>query len=270
MGTGIRIPLAPAGDKMIKQPIQLKKAANVGTGNPVVARLQFQMFDLVDALGLSKDDRDGVLKHTFVGSQWFVRAEENKSEYARLSRKFISNVKEGSGVRAQGAALVVLEPLHLGDYYQLFLIDLTIGLRLFFKATGLILTNLPTGWKGLKTTIEQNFGATHPIRLLWVKHGTWLKTIYADRGDVEHDPYMFTGFQVGIDGKGNHLLYRPVDEDSHQPLEEVMETYFQDGFVFAEELFVLAIESRLPAGKKLVEIPEAQRDRKAPIRFRVQ
>ncbi len=243
LGPGISIPLAPPGVQMVKYPFQMKQFANVGTTNPIVARLQMQMFDLVDALGLAKAARDAILEHTFVGSQWFVRAEQNKNEFIRLSRRFIGRAGEGSAVRVQGKVLVVLEPLNLGDYYQLFLINLTIGLRLFFKAAGMVLTGHPTGWHDLKTAIEQGFAQSHPLRVLIDKHGQWSKTLYDDRGDVEHDPYMFTGFRVGPDGQGNYLLFRPVGAKD-QPLEDIMETYFRDGFTFAEEIVVLTIESR--------------------------
>ena len=54
-----------------------------------------QMFDLVDALGLPKADRDAVLEHTFVGSQWFVRAEQNKKEFVRLSRTSVRRAADG-------------------------------------------------------------------------------------------------------------------------------------------------------------------------------
>lgn len=213
MGPGIQVPLAAPGVKIVSRPFQMKQVANVGTTNPIVARLNMQMFDLVDALGLPKQTRDSILEHTFVGSQWFVRAEQNKNEYARLSSIFVARAAGGSGVRVQGAALAVLEPPNLGDYYQLFLIDLTIGLRLFFKAAGIVLTGHSTGWHDLNAAIEQGFPQGHPLRALIDKHGHWSKTLYDDRGDVEHDPYMFSGFQVGTDGQGNHLLLRPVGAD---------------------------------------------------------
>lgn len=268
LGRGVPVPLAPPGATLNRVPFQIKQAADVGTTNRVVARLQLQMFALVDALGLPKALRDGILEHTFVGSQWFIRAEKNKNEYVRLSDKFIRKAAEGSGVRFQGTTMpTVLEPLHLGDHYQLFLISLTIGLRLFFKATGMILTGQATGWHDLKTAVEQAFPQGHPLRLLIDRHGGWSKTLFEDRGDIEHDPYMFTGFRVGPDKDRRPILFQPVGVDG-RPLEVVMEGYFRDGFVFAEELVVLAIKSRLPAGRQLVEIPEPQRDPRAPIRFR--
>jgi hypothetical protein len=267
-GRRIRIPLAPAGERMVNYPFQLKQTANVGTTNPVVSRLQMQMFPLVDALGLAKPERDAILEHAFVGSQWFVRAEQNKDEYLRLSGKFIARAAQGHGVLVQGAALVVLEPLNLGDHYQLFLIDLTIGLRLFFKASGMVLVGQPTGWHELKTAIEERFPRDHPLRILIDRHERWSKTLYDDRGDVEHDPYIFPGFRVGTDKHGNPLLFRPMGVDD-RPLETTMETYFQDGFTFAEELLVLSIQSRLSAGRLLVEIPELERDSAAPVRFKI-
>lgn len=54
-----------------------------------------------------------------------------------------------------------------------------------------------------------------------------------------------------------------------QTVETVMEKYLQDGFVFAEELFARAVESRLPAGTQPAEIPEPHRDPRAAIRFKV-
>jgi hypothetical protein len=228
-----------------------------------------QMFDLVDALGLVKVVRDAVLEHTFVGSQWLLRADQNKGEFVRLSQKFIRKAAEGSGVRFQGTTMpTVLEPLNLGDHYQLFLISLTIGLRLFFKAAGIVLTGRPTGWHDLKAAIEKAFPQGHPLRALIDRHAGWSKALYDDRGDIEHDPYMFTGFRVGPDGEGKPILFRPVGEDG-RALEDIVQDYLKDGFIFAEELVAYAIESKLPAGRQLVEIPEAQRDPGAPIRFRV-
>lgn len=268
LGPGVRLSIAPPGTQIVSRPFQLKKVADVGTANPLVARLDTQMFDLVDALGLPKADRDTILEHTHVGSQWFLRAEQNKNEYALLSGRFMARAVTGTGIRVQGAALAILEPLNLGDYYQLFLIDLTIGLRLFFKAAGLVLTGRPIGWHDLKATVEQSFAHGHPLRVLIDKHGGWSKTLYDDRGDVEHDPYMFTGFQVGTNPQGDHFLLRPRGADG-RPLEEIMETYFQDGFAFAEELVAFAIESQLPPGRQVIEIPEPQRNSRAPVRFQV-
>ncbi len=132
----------------------------------------------------------------------------------------------------------------------------------------MVLTGHPTGWHDLKTAIGQGFAQGHPLRVLIDKHGQWSKTLYDDRGDVEHDPYMFSGFRVGTDEQGNHRLLRPMGAND-QPPEDIMETYFRDGFTFAEELFVLAIQPQLPAGRLLVDIPEPQRDPQAPVRFKV-
>lgn len=270
LGRGVPVPLAPPGATLVKVPFQIKPVGDVGTANPIVARLQMQVFDLVDALGLAKAERDGILEHTFVGSQWFVRAEKNKNEFVRLSHKFIGKAAEGSGVRFHGTTMpVVLEPLNLGDHYQLFLISLTVGLRLFFKATGIVLTGRATGWHDLKTSIEQGFAQGHPLRVLLDNHERWSKTLFEDRGDIEHDPYMFTGFRVGPDAEGRPILFRPVGADG-RPLEDVMEGYLKDGLLFAEELVAHTIKSRLPAGRRWIEIPEPQRNPRAPIRFRIE
>lgn len=120
LGRGVPVPLAPPGATLIKVRFQLKQVADVGTTNPIVARLQMQVFDLVDALGLAKAERDEILEHMFVGSQWFVGAEKNKNEFVCLSHNF-RKAAEGSGVRFQGTTMpIVLEPLNLGDHYQLF------------------------------------------------------------------------------------------------------------------------------------------------------
>lgn len=128
----VHLSLAPPATQMTQKVLQAKKMDDVGTGNPIAARLSMQMFDLVDGLGLPKADRDAIFG-----------AHDGRKPMDSASREE----------------------------------HLTIGLRLFFKAVGMVLTGRPTGWKDMKAAIEQGFGPAHPLRVLLATHGGWSKAL---------------------------------------------------------------------------------------------
>ena len=252
---------------VMKFPFQLKKFANYGSSHPAPARLFLQMADLLQITDVPEGDREQIRQHLFRASDEMVKAEEKKNAFIANCQRFHESVREGRGIRAQQHALELDEPEGLADDYQLFLIRLVIGLRMAIKAAKIILDlTEKRKWEDFTKEVERRFGAEHPLTRVIRKHGAWTKDLFEVRGDVEHDPYIFQGFKVLIGEAGIPQLVDPKLPDG-RPAPAALAGYYDDGFVFAEELVVEAIKTRLPGFAVVREIPEEQRDPGKPIRY---
>jgi hypothetical protein len=249
-------------------PFQLKKFADYGASHPAVARLSLQAFDLLNASPMDEATKDQVRQHLFRASDEMVKAQRKKDAFLEKCQRVADDMKAGRGIVVRGQALELREPEDMSDDFQLFLIHLTIALRMVLKAAGLILIGKTAGWPTIKKTIEECFPEGHPLRELLKQHETWTDVLFAARGEIEHDPFLFTGFKVEPSSAGVLQVADPKMPDGSSAVDAVRR-YYDDGLVFAEELVVRAIESTYPPAFVLQEIPPEQRDATKPIRFKV-
>lgn len=246
-------------------PFQLKKFRDYGSSHPAAARLSLQMFDLLNGTPLAEDAKDQIRQHLFRCTDEMVQAQRKRDAFLEKCRRFADDVKAGRGVVAREHVLEIREPEDMTDDFQLFLIHLTIALRMAVKTAGIVLTGKPTGWPTLRQAIEQRFPNDHPLREL-LQHAGWTDVLFAARGEIEHDPFMFEGFKVEPTSAGILQVSDPKMPDGSSAVEAVAR-YYDDGLVLMEELIVRTLESLYPAAFYLREIEENQRDPAKPVRF---
>ncbi len=247
-------------------PFQFKKFANYGSSHPAAARLLLQMGDLLGVSGVDETMRTKIKEYLFRCSDEMARAQHKRDAFLEKCKAFRGDVRVGRGIVMQQHAVQLREPEELSDDYQLFLIHLVIALRMALKAAGLILLGRPAGWQGIKQTVEARFPDGHPLRELLRRHTSWSDALFEARGEIEHDPFVFEGFKVQPSLTGVLQVVDPRMPDGSSAMDAIPR-YYDDGFVFAEELVARAIESTFSHGLFLREIPEGQRDPAKPVRF---
>lgn len=248
---------------------QLKKFADYGSAHPAAARLFLQMDDLLGVTSFDAGTKDQIKQHLFRCADETVKAQRKKDAFLEKCRRFAEDMRAGRGIVAQTHVIELKEPEGLSDDFQLFLIHLTIALRMAIKAAAVVLIGRPGGWGVVKQTVEQRFPADHPIRELLAQHGSWTDSLFAARGEIEHDPFLFEGYKAEPSPTGLLQLADPKMPDGSSAVDAVAR-YYADGFIFSEELVARALESTFSHGFTLGEIPEERRDPAKPIRFVVQ
>lgn len=251
-------------------PFQLKHFASYGSSHPVPARIFLQMDDLLQATDLDEGRKERTREYLFRCSDQLVRAEQKKDAFLRSCASFMESVKSGRAFSTQPHAIEIHEPENLGDEYELFFIRLATALRMAVGAAGLILEGEPLKWRQFESKVKQRFpDEGHPVRMALSSHSGWTADLFEARGEIEHDPFLFQGFTIESGASDLVLELQPPRMASGESAIEAVRRLYQNGFAFAEDLVVCAIETRLPSFVMLIEVPETQRDKAKPVRFRL-
>lgn len=246
----------------------INKITTFGGTHPLFGWLTREMLEIIKAADLPGPLEGQVRLHVLRGIEQLARADEKKGAFLEKCQRVA--VRAARGLFEPGEDGVVVEVDGMSDDYQLFLIRLIVALRLAFKGVGMILTGESRrwGWRSLAEHIKQHFGEDHPLRAVVDGHDSWTAPLFGARNEVEHDAFIFDGFFV-LRREDGGLEVDPPRMLGGAPIPEALPRYWRQGLELFEELVARALETRLPAGRILQEIPEASRDPHEPIRFNV-
>ncbi|MBU1706122.1 MAG: hypothetical protein ABIJ25_01655 [Pseudomonadota bacterium] len=262
----------------------LKKVSDHGTSNPIVARLSVQTSELIKFYPLSEKQRDEILKIYFEKVQpRLLRCYELKetllSELCKIGDDF-----DKEGIRTQSSSRVATVPqvMNLSETCENYLYNAKSCLRdlagIFESLFGQVFTE--ARYDRIYEWSKGKFGDKDSLTaIIKQDHDLWIKKIVAMRNAVEH-PGGYAGYlhihniEVGTDPKTkNPLLVPPAWHLNDEPRAAVLtdfETFITNLLEFAEDLFILSLEK---FNKKfpivVVQIPEAERDPKCPVRLRM-
>lgn len=232
--------------------------------HPVAGRIMWEMPELVDAADVPEPQKGQVRLHVLRGMEQFIKADERREAFLEKSQRIIARATSDS--YQPGSEGMAVEVAGMSDDYQLFLIALSIALRMAVKTAGIVVTGEPKAWPALVKHIEGNFDRTHPLSTLIDRHREWTDDLFDVRGKVEHDAFIFEGFTVLRGANGAIEISPPRMPDGTSMLEGVPR-YWQQGFELFEELVARALETKLPANRRLREVREGARDANRPVRF---
>lgn len=252
---------------------QISKTMDVGTGNPIVARLSIGMFELVQMAQLPLEKKEEIKGCCFEIMRSLVQAEKA----AKPLMDEISGIEANlaaNGVKTQNEGRVIETPgVMLLDNTRVFLKFSKQALQQLAKALGILLEkdfNGPHFHKILERSRER-LGDDHVVTKLLLEDQIWLEEINALRNEDEHPksgkPFT-SGFFISKMSDGRFLVNVPRFFND-APILNRLEIYSHNLLTFSEELLAHTLEGFFPDMVGVYSIPEEQRNPSNPIRYRL-
>jgi hypothetical protein len=178
------------------------------------------------------------------------------------------------GVKTQNDGRVIETPgVLLLDNSRIFLKFAKQALQQLAKALGILLEkdfNGPHFHKVLERSKER-LGENHIVTKLLNEDQGWLQEINTIRNEDEHpqfDKPFASGFSISRMQDGKFLVNVPRFFND-TPVLNRLEVYSHNLLTFTEELIAHTLEEFFPGMVRVYDIPEDQRNRSNPIRYRL-
>lgn len=254
-------------------PFQLTKISDVGTGNPIVARLSIGLLEVLKFTYLQADQIEAVFSSCNEIKRALVQAEKAANPLLDEIRQIQEELRL-NGAKTQSGGRVIETPgvMHL-DNVRTFVKYGKQGLMHVSRAVGRLLDikiDSPR-FDLMIREYDSRFGSDHPLtKKLREDHDEWLKGFIDLRNEEEHpssDQPFVSGFSITSKPDGAFEIRPPVLING-VPVVSYLETMSYNLLTFSEELIARTAETFFPPIVGLDEIPAQQRSKKCPVRYR--
>lgn len=261
---------------------RIQQLSDYGASEPICARLTIQINELLGFCNISKKQKEDIfgtmLLNVVPKLMVCSRIKEQLTKEIRDHQKRID--EKGLNFQAQGRAYTLPAVVNLQHQAETFLYNAKSALRDF---TDVYLVFFSKDFKKearydkVLKWAEQKFGKGDPFSKMLTDDQTWLLRIVSMRNAVEHPGGRSGTLHVenfmGEEHPPTVLVIEPVwflNTETKSPIARDMDVFTTNLFTFFEETLLLCIQ-KFPSGFPVgfAEIPEAERDPKCPVRFRV-
>ncbi len=254
---------------------QVTQISDVGTSNPIVARLTVGLFELIDMAGskLGKEKSDEIKSLCFEIKKALVQAEKSAKplmdEIKAIETKL---AEEGIQVQSGGRAINTPGVITL-DNSKVFLKFAKQALQTLAKALGILLDKDFNGprFDLVRDHAIKKLGASHIVSKLLVEDQTWIKEIIDLRNEDEHPntgKEFIRGYNISKTKEGPYIVNVPrFFNDS--PVLNRLEVFSHNLLTFSEEMLAHNLVEYFPDIVTIYDIPEDQRKSEMPVRYRV-
>lgn len=258
----------------------LKKIADVGSANPIVARLSLQFESIFNFYELSdeiKESINGILQNDI--QKRLISCDKIATEVVNDIKTAITALKD-NGLKTQSSGSVVELPhiLNLEERLEAYLYNAKTCLRDALKIYNVVFGSTFTEARFDKAIAwaEKEFGDNDQIvKFLKVDHGLWIHQIVKMRNAVEH-PGGYSGhlhirnFEVDTTD-ATPSIHEPLwylNDDPPTLIRSDLHVFVSNILELTEDMLISAlIKQKKPGFVEIFEIPENQRREEAPIRF---
>lgn len=247
---------------------------DVGTSNPIVARLLLELDDLIRMARIPEEQKQIIRECCHEIMRSLIQAEKAAKplieEIKAIEKKIIA---EGIQTQDNGQAIQTPGVVYL-DNSRTFLKFCKQALQSLAKAQGILLEKEFDGphFDKILARAKERLGKDNTITKLLEEDKKWLEEINFLRRKDEHPDRNTTpfvkGFSISKSSDGKFVVDQPRFFNN-APILNRLETYSQNLLTFSEELIAYTLEDFLPEMVRLYEIPEEQRDPSAPIRYKL-
>lgn len=258
---------------------EIKKLSDVGTSNPIIARLSMQTNDLVKMFPLRDKQKEDIFG--LFGIQVSDRLVSCYKIFLKLQDELTKVNQTNKSEYFKGNAVYTPSVMDLRYMCESFLYEAKSTLRdilgifdIFYnKKFSEAHYNKAYEWA------KEKFGVDDVLtKMLKNDHDTWIKEIVFKRNAVEH-PGGRSGY-INIDdikliGKEDPPYFESPkwyrNNDKASPILVDMAVFIENTLELCEDLLVILLE-KLPKGDLsliIVEIPPEQRDADCPVRLKV-
>lgn len=251
---------------------QFTQVSDVGTSNPIVARLTVGMHDFLELAGPSLGEAKKLesRKLTYEVKTALVSGEKALMplllRMKEIEAQFLLN---GPDLQSDGRVVNVPAILNL-DNAKVFLKFSRDALNILAKLMGILIDGNFNGphFHVVRDHAIKKLGSAHQLSQLLAEDQKWIKHIIDLRNEDEHPgsgkPFM-SGYSIQFKGASAGLEVPRFYDNT--PVFN-LEIYANNLLTFAEEIIILSLKQHLPKFVGITEIPESNRDRSCPIRFR--
>lgn len=252
---------------------KLQKDMDVGTANPIVARMSIGLFEIIEFSHIPKEKKEELKSNCFDIMKLLILAEKTAIPIIEEIAKIMEDIKK-NGIKTQsnGRCINVPSATSIG------------GSRAFIKYAKQVLQKVAENiniifnknYKGphfhkIRDDFVSEFGKEFVVTRLLIEDQSWIKKIIDLRNEDEHPetgkPYC-NNFDVNQNKDGIFIITLPTFFEGTQ-IANALEVYSHNLLTFAEEITVHSLERFFPNIATIYEIPETERNPASPIRFRI-
>lgn len=260
----------------------LKQVADVGSANPIVARLSLQFGNILDFYELTDEIKESIksILHNDIQRR-LISCHKIATEIVNEIEAATTEIKE-NGLKTQSSGRVIESPhiLNLEERLETYLYNAKSCIRDSLKIYNIIFGSTFTEARFDKAIAwaEKEFGDNDLIvKFLKVDHGLWIHKLVKMRNATEHpgghSGYLhIDNFEVITTHEGssiNEPQWYLNDEDP-APIRGDLHVFVSNILELAEDIVLSALsKQKKPDLVSIIEIPMDQRREEAPIRFRM-
>jgi hypothetical protein len=245
---------------------------DVGSENPIVARLHLGLLEIIQMAQIPDDRKDAIRAHCFELGKDLVLAEKSARPLMNELVE-IENRLRTEGVRTQAAGRAVEIPgvLRLDDS-RVFLKYAKQALQTLANALGVILKKDFQGphFHLVRDHVIGRLGQDHIVSKLLVEDQGWIKEIIDLRNEDEHPrtgKAFIRGFDITRLPDGRWGI-DPPRFFNDAPVLNRLQVYSHNLLTFSEETIAHSLENFFPPIVQVVDIPESERNSDSP-RYRL-
>ena len=253
---------------------QIQQISDVGTSNPIVARMAIGIMKIIDFSTLDKNRKENLKANCFEIMNLLTLAEKT----AKPIVEEIAKIKEqinAKGIQTQsfGRCIDVPAALRIEDA-RVFIKYAKQGLHEIAENINIIYDKKFDGphFHKIQDYFISEFGENFIISKLLNEDQAWIKQIIDLRNEDEHPKTgksFVNNFNVQPKAPGGFTIFLPTFFNGIQ-IASALEVFSHNLLTFAEEITVFSLtEKFFPAIATVYEIPAAERNQDSPIRFRV-
>lgn len=250
---------------------QLHKHLDVGTSNPIVARLGIGLPSIVEISKLTAEQKALINRACFATMEALVNAEKAARPLLAEIENAIERL-DREGVQTQSGGQVIQPPYisHL-DNAKVFLKFAKQALQNVADALGTMLGETFSGphFHKVLISIEKEFGTEHSITKMLKEDQEWIKKLIYLRNEDEHPAsgkQFLTRFNIRIRPEGGYLIVPPMFFDGTQ-VASLLSIDQHNLLEFSEEIIALTAHEFYPAIVTLAIVPERDRNPDCPVRY---
>ncbi len=260
----------------------LKQVADVGTANPIVARLSIQFGSIFDFYELDDETKESIfgILHSDIQKR-LISCDKIATEIVGEIEAAITALQE-DGVKTQSFGRVLEPPhiLNLEERLESYLYNAKSCLRDALKIYNVFFDSKFTEARYDRAIAwaKDTFGDNDSIvKFLEVDHDLWIRKLVRMRNAAEH-PGGHSGhlhvknFEVDTANK-TPRLHEPlwyINDEPPTPIRSDLHVIVSNILELTEDMVLSALgKYNKPVLVSVIEIPENERREEAPIRFRM-
>ena len=239
----------------------MTKISDKGTSNPIVNRIYFQFSKILNTntIELKNESLKNFNDLLYSLMEDFLKIEEYGEKYLRIENEAVSKIKKGE-VEIDGSTITYDDPTpKLEENYEHFLIRSVMVLRKLIKIASIIFETEFKSGKKLNSYIKNKFRKDSNI-IKWIdSNSEWIKELYDDRGNVEHEELDMTHFDIEVSKNGSFNPILPIIIGRKIPINIYLTNKFNLLFNYIETMIALLLNQKVKSPLRIVSIKKEER-----------
>ncbi|HCM41542.1 MAG: hypothetical protein A2Z97_04160 [Bdellovibrionales bacterium GWB1_52_6] len=252
---------------------QLTQTMDVGSANPIVARLVPGLFDIIQMARIPNERKELIKSECHNIMKSLVSAE-------KAAKPLMDEIRAAEqrlcteGVKTQNQGRVIETPGIMSlDNAKSFLMFSKQALQQLAAAMGVILEKDFKGphFHKIRDQAKLKFGLDHIVFRLLEEDQVWIKEIIDLRNEDEHPKTgkaFVRGYNISPLPQGKFLV-DPPKFFNDAPVLNRLEIFSHNLLTFSEEMIAHSLEFFFPGVVCVYDIPEDQRNPEMPFRYRL-